>query len=81
MPKALHDALEEVATGKGYTGKRKNRFVYGTMRNMEKRRDSNFSTIANKNTRSRDRSRDVVPSVLRSAMQALRRTRDARGQR
>ena len=32
MPKALHDKLKKQAEKKGYTGKRKQAYIYGTMR-------------------------------------------------
>jgi hypothetical protein len=32
MPKAMEEALEKEATKKGYKGKRRNAFVYGTLR-------------------------------------------------
>ena len=38
MPKALHDKLERQARKKGFTGERKDRYVYGTMNKIEKRK-------------------------------------------
>ena len=32
MPKKMHDALEKQAEKKGYTGERKRRYIFGTMR-------------------------------------------------
>lgn len=39
MPKVLHDKLERLAAKKGLTGERKDRYVYGTMAKIEKRRE------------------------------------------
>lgn len=36
MPKALHDKLARQAAKKGYTGKKKAAYVYGTMSKIEK---------------------------------------------
>jgi len=36
MPKKLHDKLERQARKKGLKGKRKDAYVYGTMRKIEK---------------------------------------------
>ena len=38
MPKKLHDKLERQARKKGYKGKRKDAYVYGTMNKIEKRK-------------------------------------------
>lgn len=38
MPKALHRKLKRQAKKKGYTGKRADRYVYGTMGKIEKRK-------------------------------------------
>jgi len=38
MPKALHQKLERQARKKGYKGARKDRYVYGTMNKIEKRK-------------------------------------------
>lgn len=38
MPKELHDRLARQAAKKGYTGERKDRYVYGTMAKVEKRK-------------------------------------------
>jgi hypothetical protein len=35
MPKALHAKLARQAAAKGYTGERKDRYVYGTMNKIE----------------------------------------------
>lgn len=37
MPKKMHEALERQATKKGLTGKRRRRYVYGTMAKAKKR--------------------------------------------
>lgn len=36
MPKAAHEALKKQATKKGLTGKRRNAYIYGTLRKIEK---------------------------------------------
>jgi len=36
MPKALHDKLERQARKKGLKGKRKDAYIYGTMKKIEK---------------------------------------------
>jgi hypothetical protein len=38
MPKALHRKLSRQATKKGLKGKRKDRYVYGTLNKVEKRK-------------------------------------------
>ena len=38
MPKKLHRKLEQQARKKGLTGKSKDRYVYGTMKKVEKRK-------------------------------------------
>lgn len=38
MPKALHDKLKREAEKKGLTGERKNAYIYGTMREIEKKK-------------------------------------------
>jgi len=38
MPKKLHDKLERQARKKGLTGKRKDKYVYGTMNKVEKKK-------------------------------------------
>lgn len=38
MPKKLHDKLKRSAEKKGLTGERKDKYVYGTMRQIEKKR-------------------------------------------
>ena len=38
MPKALHKKLSRQAMKKGLKGKRKNAYVYGTMKKIEKRK-------------------------------------------
>lgn len=38
MPKALHDKLEREARKKGLKGERKDRYVYGTMTKIEKKK-------------------------------------------
>ena len=38
MPKELHRKLKAQARKKGYKGKRANRYVYGTMAKVEKRK-------------------------------------------
>ena len=38
MPKKLHRKLKRQARKKGYKGKRADRYVYGTMTNIEKKR-------------------------------------------
>lgn len=35
MPKKLHDKLKRQAAKKGYTGDRADRYVYGTLHNIE----------------------------------------------
>ena len=40
MPKALHKKLNREAKKKGFTGKRKAAYVYGTMAKIEKRKKS-----------------------------------------
>lgn len=36
MPKKVHDALEKEANKKGLTGERKNAYIYGTLKKIEK---------------------------------------------
>ena len=36
MPKALHDKLDRQATKKGYKGRRKDSYVFGTLQRVEK---------------------------------------------
>ena len=38
MPKKLHDTLVKSARKKGLSGKAKDRYVYGTMKKIEKKR-------------------------------------------
>jgi len=38
MPKALHNQLERQASKQGLKGKRKNAYVYGTLKRVEKRK-------------------------------------------
>ena len=38
MPKKLHDKLLREAQKKGYTGKRADRYVYGTLQKLEKKK-------------------------------------------
>jgi hypothetical protein len=38
MPKALHNKLARQASKKGYTGDRKDAYVYGTMAKVEKKK-------------------------------------------
>lgn len=38
MPKALHDKLAREASQKGLTGKRRNAYIYGTLRSVEKKK-------------------------------------------
>jgi len=38
MPKKAHDALEREAKRKGLTGERKDRYVYGTLQKIEKKK-------------------------------------------
>jgi hypothetical protein len=37
MPKKLHEALERQASKKGYTGKRRAAYVYGTLNKWKKK--------------------------------------------
>ena len=37
MPKELEEKLKKQATKKGFTGKRKDRYVYGTLAKIEKK--------------------------------------------
>jgi len=38
MPKKIHDKLAKQARKKGLSGKAKDRFIYGTMKKIEKKR-------------------------------------------
>lgn len=38
MPKALHSKLARQAAAKGYSGERKDRYVYGTLNKIEHRK-------------------------------------------
>lgn len=38
MPKKLHDKLERTARKKGLKGKRKDKYIYGTIKKIEKRK-------------------------------------------
>lgn len=38
MPKELHQKLEKQARKKGYTGERKDAYVYGTMHKIESKK-------------------------------------------
>ncbi len=38
MPKALHRKLNKQARKKGLKGKRKNAYIYGTMKKIEKKK-------------------------------------------
>jgi hypothetical protein len=38
MPKAIHDKLVKQATRKGLAGKRKDKYVFGTLAKIKKRR-------------------------------------------
>ncbi len=38
MPKALHDKLKRQAAKKGLKGKRRDAYIYGTMKKIEKRK-------------------------------------------
>tara|TARA_R100000781_G_scaffold9716_1_gene9537 strand:- start:1020 stop:1160 length:141 start_codon:yes stop_codon:yes gene_type:complete len=46
MPKAMHKALEKKAKAKGLKGKRKNKYVYGTMAKAKKRANKKSSRYA-----------------------------------
>ncbi len=37
MPEKLHRKLEKTAKAKGFTGERKDRYVYGTLAKVEKK--------------------------------------------
>lgn len=44
MPKELEIALQKAAAKHGFTGKRKDRYVYGTLNKKKKKRKKGYST-------------------------------------